>query len=77
MFSKKYTVTLLNSKWEIVKSNVKLISIPKKDEYVFMDNKYYDVLNVIHTIEKEHKILIIVEETKLKLDVNLGVKNQQ
>jgi hypothetical protein len=77
MFSKKYTVTLLNSKWEVVKSNVKLISIPKKDEYVFMDNKYYDVLNVIHTIEKEHKILIIVEETKLKLDVNLGVKNQQ
>lgn len=77
MFSKKYTVTLLNSKWEIVKSNVKLISTPKKDEYVFMDNKYYDVLNVIHTIEKKHKILIIVEETKLKLDVNLGVKNQQ
>ncbi len=75
MFSKKYTVTLLNSKWEIVKSNVKLISIPKKDEYVFLDNKYYDVLNVIHTIGKEHKILIIIEETKLKLDVNLGLNN--
>lgn len=75
MFSKKYTVTLLNSKWEIVKSNVKLISIPKKDEYFFIDNKYYDVLNVVHTIEKEHKILVIIEETKLKLDVNLGVKN--
>ncbi len=75
MFSKKYTVTLLNSKWEIVKSNVKLILIPKKDEYVFMDNKYYDVLNVIHTIGKEHKILIIVGETKLKLDVNLGINN--
>lgn len=75
MFSKKYTVTLLNSKWEIVKSNVKLILIPKKDEYIFMDNKYYDVLNVIHTIGKEHKILIIVGETKLKLDVNLGINN--
>jgi hypothetical protein len=75
MFSKKYTVTLLNSKWEIVKSNIKLISIPKKEEYIFMDNKYYDVLNVVHTIEKEHKILIIVGETKLKLDVNLGINN--
>ena len=75
MFSKKYTITLLNSKWEIVKPNIKLISIPKKDEYIFMDNKYYDVLNVIHTIEKEHKILIIVEETKIKLDVNLGLNN--
>jgi hypothetical protein len=70
-FSKKYSVTFLNSKWEIVKSNVKLISIPNRNEYVYMDNKYYDVLNVVHTISKNHNILIVIEESKVKIDLNL------
>ena len=75
-FSKKYTVTFLNSKWEIVKSEIKLKTIPKRDEYVYMDNKYYDVLNVVHSISKKHKIFVIIQETKLKFDVNLGLENK-
>jgi hypothetical protein len=70
-FSKKYTVTFLNSKWEIVKSEIKLKTIPKRDEYVYMDNKYYDVLNVVHSISKKHKILVVIEETKTKFELNL------
>jgi hypothetical protein len=70
-FSKKYTVTFLNSKWEIVKSNVKLVSIPNRNEYIYMDNRYYDVLNVVHTIDKTHKILIIIEESKVKIGLDL------
>ena len=70
-FSKKYTVTFLNSKWEIVKSNVKLVSIPNRNEYIYMDNRYYDVLNVVHTIDKNHKILIIIEESKVKIGLDL------
>lgn len=70
-FSKKYTVTFLNSKWEIVKSNVKLVSIPNRNEYIYMDNRYYDVLNVVHTIDKTHKILIIIEDSKVKIGLDL------
>lgn len=70
-FDKKYTVTFLNSKWEIVKSDVKLNSIPQRDEYIYMNDKYYDVLNVVHSIDKNHKILVIIEETKPKFDVIL------
>lgn len=69
-FDKKYTVTFLNSKWETVKSEVKLKSIPQRDEYLYMDNKYYDVLNVVHSINKNHNIFIIIEETKVKFELN-------
>jgi hypothetical protein len=75
-FSKKYTITFLNSKWEIVKSNIKLKSIPQRDEYIYMDDKYYDVLNVVHVINKKHEIFVIIQETKLKFDVNLGLENK-
>ncbi len=75
-FSKKYTVTFLNSKWEIVKSNIKLKSIPQRDEYIYMDDKYYDVLNVVHSLDKNHNIFVIIQETKLKIDVNLGSENK-
>lgn len=72
-FGKKYTVTFLNSKWEVVKSEVKLNSIPQRDEYIYMNDRYYDVLNVVHSIDKNHQILVIIEETKTKFEVNLGL----
>lgn len=72
-FDKKYTVTFLNSKWEVVKSEVKLNSIPQRDEYIYMNDRYYDVLNVVHSIDKNHQILVIIEETKTKFEVNLGL----
>jgi hypothetical protein len=70
-FSKKYTVTFLNSKWEIVKSKIKLNVIPQRDEYVYMNDRYYDVLNVVHSIGDKHNIHIIIEETQTKFEVNL------
>lgn len=75
-FDKKYTVTLLNSKWEIIKSDLKLNSIPQRDEYIYMNDRYYDVLNVVHSIDKNHKILVIIEETKAKFDINFD-KNKK
>jgi translation elongation factor P/translation initiation factor 5A len=69
-FSKKYTITFLNSKWETIKSNIKLISVPQKSEYIYMDDKYYDVLNVVHSLNGKHQILVVIEETNSKYDVN-------
>ena len=70
-FDKKYTVTFLNSKWEVVKYETKLNSIPQRDEYIYMNDRYYDVLNVVHSIDKTHQTLVIIEETKPKFDVIL------
>jgi len=62
MFRIKYTVSILNSKWEVLKPSIKLFSIPKIDEFIYMDNMYFKVLNVVHSIDKKHGIFIVVEE---------------
>jgi hypothetical protein len=68
-FYKKYTLTILNSKWEPIKNNLKLNYIPRKGEYIYMDSKYFDVLNVVHMLNGKHKIFIIVEESTIKLEI--------
>ena len=68
-FSKKYTITFINSKWEIVKSGVKMDVIPQRDEYIYMDDKYHSVLNVVHSMGEKHNILVIIDETKLKANL--------
>jgi hypothetical protein len=62
MFRIKYTVSILNSKWAVLKPSIKLFSIPKIDEFIYMDNVYFKVLNVVHSIDKKHGIFIVVEE---------------
>jgi hypothetical protein len=67
MFSKKYNITLLDSKWNIIKSNVKLPTIPRRDEYVWHVNVYYRVLNVVHSTDDKQSTFIIVEQFGDKL----------
>ena len=67
MFSKKYNITLLDSKWNIIKSNLKLPTIPRRDEYVWHVNVYYRVLNVVHSTDDKQSTFIIVEQFGDKL----------
>jgi len=67
MFSTKYKVTLLDSKWNIIKKNVKLLVLPRRDEYVFFNNLYYIVLNVVHTLDGKQGIFVIINETPHQL----------
>lgn len=61
---KKYRVTVLNEKWDIIKENIKLDVIPRIHEIIFIsdESKYYRVVNVIHNIRKGQEIYIIIEE---------------
>jgi hypothetical protein len=63
MFKTKYKVTLLDSKWNAVKTNVKLTVLPRRDEYVFFDGLYYLVLNVVHTLDGQQGVFVIIDET--------------
>jgi hypothetical protein len=63
MFKTKYKVTLLDSKWNVVKTNVKLTVLPRRDEYVFFDGLYYLVLNVVHTLDGQQGVFVIIDET--------------
>ncbi len=63
MFTTKYKVSILNSKWVPLERNLKLTIIPRRDEYLYYLERYYIVLNVIHNITKGHEILIVVDES--------------
>jgi len=58
----KYTVSILTSKWHPIKRNVEMIIIPRRDEYIYMDEQYYEVLNVVHMLNEKQDIFVIVNE---------------
>ena len=60
---KKYNVSLMNEKWEMIIENLKVKYIPRTSELIYLDKQeqYYKVMNVIHNITNKHEIFIIVE----------------
>ena len=75
MFKTKYITTLLDSKWSVIKNGVIFKVIPRKDEYIYINDMYYQVLNVVHNLTIKHQILIIVEEYSQK-NVMESINNQ-
>jgi hypothetical protein len=78
MFTRKFDVTILNENWHPLINNLKLVTIPKKDDFMYFDtlSKYYKIINVIHQINKKHNILLIVKEyTAESLSSNVIIKN--
>ena len=67
MFKSKYNVTLIDSKWNVVKNNIKLSVLPRRDEYVFFDGLYYLVLNVVHVLDGKQGVFVIINETPYQL----------
>ncbi len=61
-YSDKYSVTILERNWMVLKSNVSLISLPRISEYIYLNDKYYQVINVVHDLTKNNKRLVIVDE---------------
>jgi len=62
MFERKYTISILNSKWEEIKRNIKIDVIPRRDEFIYLDNQYYEVLNIVHTLDEKQDIFVIINE---------------
>lgn len=63
-FKKQYKVSLLDSKWFVLKDDLKITIIPRESEYIWNGAQYFKVLNVVHSTMKKHHILIIVEPVK-------------
>jgi len=64
MFRRKYTVTVLDSKWNVIKNRLKLNPIPRKDELLFFDGLYYEVINIVHRIDEKQGIFVVVNPFK-------------
>lgn len=62
MFKKKYSISILDSKWIPIKRNVKMEVVPRRDEYIWFEDKYYIVLNVVHSITDKQEVFVVVEE---------------
>lgn len=62
MFKKKYSISILDSKWIPIKRNVKMEVVPRRDEYIWFGEKYYIVLNVVHSITDKQEVFVVVEE---------------
>ena len=56
MFKSKYSVSILNSKWEPINIKLKLSIIPRLDEFLFINEQYYQVISVIHQIKNKQEI---------------------
>lgn len=64
MFERKYSVSILDEKWSVLISDLKLNFIPRENELIYVDEnkKYFIVLNVIHYLNKKQGIFLIVKE---------------
>lgn len=63
-FFKKYDITFLDEKWEMISKNVKAKFIPRTHELIFIEEfgKYYRVANVVYNFKNGQGIYIIIEE---------------
>lgn len=77
MFRVKYTVSILDSKWQPVKRGLKLSVVPRQGEFIFMDGKYFNVLNLVHTLSDKQEIFVIIEDLPKQPQNNLLSVNQE
>ena len=78
MFNKKTKVTILNSNWKVVKRNLPFEVIPRKDEFIWFEEQYFEVVNVVHQIDKQQSIFVIVNQlTNKPLIKNFKIEKNQ
>lgn len=75
-FKSKHIVTLLDEKWQTIKTNVKLSAIPKQDELMYIEEfkKYYRIMYVIHHLYPKHSVILVLREFTHDIKVNLQKK---
>jgi hypothetical protein len=72
MFKPKYTITLINSKWEVIERNANISLLPRSGEYLFHNKQYYEVINVVHMLNKVQDIFVIIEPLSVNFSLNVG-----
>jgi hypothetical protein len=66
MFTRKYTISLLDTNWQVIKRNLKMTVIPRKDEYIWFSSKYYLITNIVHTLNPNEEVILVVEEQSME-----------
>lgn len=60
----KYSVSILNSSWEVMYQKILVKHIPRMDELIYLESigEYYQVMTIVHNINKNQGIFLIVEK---------------
>lgn len=61
MFKRKYSVSILNENWTLIKDSVKLTFIPRANELLYFNESYYNIINVIHYLNDKQGVFLIVK----------------
>jgi len=69
----KFSISILNSKWSPIKRNIKILFLPRKGEFIYLENQYYEVINIVHTITEKQDVFIIVKE----IDYQSNIENDE
>ena len=71
-FRRTYSVSVLDSSWEVIKNRIRLKVIPTVGEVMYFekDKAYYKVVTVVHNIKNKHNIWLVVEHIQHN-EVNL------
>lgn len=64
MFTKKYKISLIDSKWNPITRSLKIEFLPRANELIYYNEQYYNIVNVIHDFSREQSLVLIVEPTK-------------
>lgn len=61
-FFRKYSVSILNEKWEPLFPIIKIKHLPRHGELLYLSDKnYYRVINLVHNINNKQGVFILVE----------------
>lgn len=62
MFFKKNNIIISDTKFNIIKKNVKLKFLPKEGEFIYFDDQkeYFVVHKIIHNFAKENNIWVTI-----------------
>lgn len=71
MFFRK-KITLLDGNWKEIKTKSNLTVKPNMGEMIYIDelDKYFRVVNVLHSLYRKHGLFVIVEEMNFKKEKN-------
>jgi hypothetical protein len=63
LFNRKITVTFIDRKWNKIRVNMKVESVPRVNELVYLGKgeDYYKVAQVINWPSQESRIFIVIE----------------
>ena len=63
MFGKKYSISLLDEQWKVVRNNIKVSVVPQQGDFIYLEDKnsYYTVSNVVHYLNDKQGIFLVVK----------------